>query len=306
MDILDRIALTLLDHIWIKSLLIPAVMCLVLAVIFGKRAELSREAVRNTAATVVIWGINVGVMMLCWREVTGAVRAGYDLLGLPLLPKSLWTGVPVWAATLIAIAARDFVDYWNHRAMHTRWLWPTHAAHHSDTHVNAFTTSRVHILEGFVMMSSYVLLLTWMQLPQLVPVVAVIGALHNAYVHMDLPWTHGPLRLLVASPVFHRWHHADTPEAYGKNLANVMPLWDWLFGTYMPPRAYDGPYGATASGIPDTNPFAIWVLPFMQWYRMIRLRVRRARRALAAARERRGEASALAARADDQKWIARP
>ena len=306
MDLINQIAVTIQRTLWIKSLLIPAIMCLALAVIWGRRDELSRNAILNTVTTVVIWGINIVVLLLCWKQVTGAVRSAYDWLGIPMLPQDIWDGVPLLATTAIAFAARDFADYWNHRAMHTRWLWPTHAAHHSDTHVNAFTTSRIHFLEAVVMMGSHVLLLTWMQLPELVPVIAILSTLHNAYVHMDLPWTHGPLRLVIASPVFHRWHHADTPEAYGKNLANAIPLWDWLFGTYVEPREYDGPMGATASGVPDTNPFAIWVLPFVQWYRMIRLRLRRARRALTSLRDRRAEAALAAASSDDQKWIARP
>ena len=279
LESLDRISAALVGTIWITAILIPAVLCLLLAAAFRKREELSRLAVRNASASVVIWGLNVAVMTLCWPELSAGVQALYEGVGLPTLPEDAWDGVPVVVAMVVAVAARDFADYWNHRAMHTRWLWPTHAAHHSDTHVNAFTASRIHVLEAFVMMASYVLLLTWMQLPELIPFVLLVNVVHTMYVHMDLPWTHGPLRLLIASPVFHRWHHADTPEAYGKNLANVMPLWDWLFGTYDPPREMDGVrMGAVDSGVPDTDPVAIYVLPFRQWAAMIRRRVRRVRR----------------------------
>ncbi len=60
----------------------------------------------------------------------------------------------------------------------------------------------------------------------------VVASLHNAYVHFEVDIDHGPMNWLIASPRFHRWHHADFPPAYGKNLANAIPAWDMLFGTY--------------------------------------------------------------------------
>ncbi|CAN0605973.1 unnamed protein product, partial [Ectocarpus sp. 12 AP-2014] len=97
----------------------------------------------------------------------------------------------------------------------------------------------------------------------------------------DVDWRHGRFKYLIASPYFHRWHHADTPEAYGKNLANMMPLWDRMFGTYCEPDKIDAPMGLRESGVNDTNPLAILVFPFMQWGRMLRLRWRRLRKRLA-------------------------
>jgi sterol desaturase/sphingolipid hydroxylase (fatty acid hydroxylase superfamily) len=36
--------------------------------------------------------------------------------------------------------------------------------------------------------------------------------------------------------VFHRWHHSREREAWDKNFAGVLPLWDILFGTYYMPE----------------------------------------------------------------------
>jgi len=90
------------------------------------------------------------------------------------------------------------------------------------------------------------------------------------YVHMNLPFNHGPFKYLIASPVYHRWHHADVPEAYGKNLANVIPLYDVMFGTYYEPGPCNEPMGALKTGVADKNPFAIYIYPFQEWARMIR------------------------------------
>lgn len=111
---------------------------------------------------------------------------------------------------------------------------------------------------------SYILLLTWLQIPQALPFVIVFYILHNKYVHMDLDFEHGSLKYLIASPVHHRWHHADVPEAYGKNLANVMPVYDVMFGTFYNPGKCDAPMGALMTGVEDKSAIAIMTYPFRE------------------------------------------
>lgn len=252
------------------QLLIAVAATLILYAVFRKREELSRIAITNTAATIMVTGANLLVGTYFVNEVNAFAQRAYAALDIPTVDPHLWDRVPFWLGMLLALAAKDFVDYWNHRLMHTRWVWPAHAAHHSDTHVNAFTTFRVHFLEGIVMSLSYILLLTWLQLPQLIPVVVVVSLMHNMYVHMDLDFGHGPLHYLIASPKFHRWHHADVPEAYGKNLANLIPLFDVIFGTYYVPGTCRAPMGARSGGIADTNPVAIYLYPVRQWAKLLR------------------------------------
>lgn len=252
----------------------------ILYFVFRRTEEFSKHAAQNTAATIAIVGVNIGAAIFFLDDLNRLAQKAYLALHIPTLPADFWQGVPTWLLVIIALAARDLVDYWNHRLMHTRWMWPTHAAHHSDTHVNAFTGYRVHFLEAFVMTCSYILLLTWLQMPEAIPFVAVFSILHNQYVHMNLPYTHGPFRYLLASPAFHRWHHADAPEAYGKNLANMMPIYDKLFGTYYYPGPCTAPMGAMAAGVEDKNPIAIATYPFREWARLVRsARARRSEQA---------------------------
>ena len=57
----------------------------------------------------------------------------------------------------------------------------------------------------------------------------------NFMVHANVGWSFGPLRHVVTSPAYHRWHHSAEPEARNKNFAGLFPFWDRLFGTlYMP------------------------------------------------------------------------
>jgi len=56
--------------------------------------------------------------------------------------------------------------------------------------------------------------------------------------------TFGPLRWVLASPAFHRWHHAARPDAYGKNYAGQLSCLDMLFGTmYLPEGPPPDTYG---------------------------------------------------------------
>lgn len=114
----------------------------------------------------------------------------------------------------------------------------------------------------------YSLLLNWLGFP---PDVLGYGALflglHNIYVHINVDWGHGPLRYVLASPRFHRWHHADVPEAYGKNLANRFPVFDLIFGTYYMPGTCHEEVGAP--GVPQNDVVKLFLFPFTEWRRML-------------------------------------
>lgn len=232
----------------------------------GWRLSWVRRAVASIGATVAILHVNLVLAPGVWL-LSEQFKALYALLGIPSVPTAVWAGLPVWALSLVAILVHDFANYWNHRAMHMKWLWPVHAIHHSDPDVNALTTYRIHALETLVMWGSYTILLTWLGLPaDAIGIGALILLVHNAYVHVDIDWGHGPLRLLIASPRFHRWHHADVPEAYGKNLANVFPFFDWMFGTYRVPGPCNAPLGAT--DIPRNDPVRLALWPLLEWVRL--------------------------------------
>jgi sterol desaturase/sphingolipid hydroxylase (fatty acid hydroxylase superfamily) len=69
-------------------------------------------------------------------------------------------------------------------------------------------------------------------------------------VHANLNWTFGPLRYVVVSPVFHRWHHARA--VCDKNFASTFSLWDLMFGTYhMPVGELPKDYGIDDKEMPE-------------------------------------------------------
>lgn len=224
---------------------------------------------KSMGVTSLICLLNLVVFAQVFYVAGKTVQVGYDFFGLPHLAPEIWQEMPVWLLLLLTLAIYDFADYWNHRLMHKSLLWPVHAIHHSEANMTGLTTYRVHFLEPFIMGVSYVILLSWLGMPKDVfGYGAIVLAMHNVYVHMDLDWSHGPFRLVLASPRYHRWHHANVPEAYGQNLANFFPIYDVIFGTYYVPGKCDAPLGA--DGVPDTDPVGLIFYPFKEWARMAR------------------------------------
>jgi sterol desaturase/sphingolipid hydroxylase (fatty acid hydroxylase superfamily) len=49
---------------------------------------------------------------------------------------------------------------------------------------------------------------------------------------------------VLATPVFHRWHHTSMEEGGNTNFAGTFPVWDMLFGTWrMPEHTLPDNYG---------------------------------------------------------------
>lgn len=233
----------------------------------GWRLSWSRRAVAGVFATLSIFHFNFIFIPFVWFG-SETVKEFYASIGIPSIPADIWLTMPTWLLAIFAAFAYDFANYWNHRLMHQPLLWPVHAIHHSDPDVNGLTSYRVHMLEALVMAVSYTLMLSWLGLPKdAIGMGAVILALHNIYVHINVDWDHGPFRLLIASPRFHRWHHADAEEAYGKNLANICPLFDWVFGTYYVPGKCEERMGA--KDIPENDVLKLIAWPVQEWGRMI-------------------------------------
>ncbi len=170
-----------------------------------------------------------------------AVKSGYGLL--PHLPLAV--------QIVIIFLVSDIAQYWLHRAFHGRVLWPFHAVHHSARQLDWMTAFRVHPV-NFLAYNTSVGVLTQLMgfSPMVFVVIAPVNFAIGALVHANLDWTFGPFRYVVASPVFHRWHHSLDPEVRDKNFAPTFPFLDLMFGTFhMPKDRLPANYGA--EGVPD-------------------------------------------------------
>ena len=173
------------------------------------------------------------------------------------------TELPIPAQVAIYVILNDFILYWFHRAFHGRRLWLIHAVHHSATDVDWTTSGRFHplnFLMGSMLVSSALIYMGTS--PVVVLIIAYPDALHSYLVHANLNFTFGPLKYLIASPVFHRWHHTPTRQAGNKNFGATFALWDVLFGTFhMPKGLLPDVYGLESSSFP-TGFLGQLVFPF--------------------------------------------
>lgn len=205
-------------------------------------------------------GYMIGLILMA----TGWISGYLSGLGVPHLSGEVWGEVPkplVFGLTLLAL---DFTNYWNHRILHSRFMWGIHAIHHSDAHINWTTSYRIHVLEWVLMTVGFLLVMGWMSLPAWALASAgFIHGVYNKYVHCQTGWTHGWLKNWLISPNFHRWHHADDPAAYNRNYGDMFAIWDRLFGTH-----YDGGRCETKLGLadgPQSLPEMI-IYPFKYWW----------------------------------------
>lgn len=144
--------------------------------------------------------------------------------------------LPFAVQAILMLVIGDFLGYWTHRKFHGRRLWLFHAVHHSSTTLDWLSALRAHPLNEVI--SRLVLTLPLLALgfaPAAAASIAPIFALFAILLHANLDWDWGPLRAVVASPRFHRWHHTCEDEGRDKNFAGLFPVWDILFGTYYMP-----------------------------------------------------------------------
>lgn len=147
--------------------------------------------------------------------------------------------MPLWLEIAAAILIADLGFYLAHRAMHqSRFLWHFHAVHHSSEEMDWLAAYRVHPVDQvFVKGASLVPVFVLGFSESAIVIATLIYHWQALLIHSNVRVRLGPLRLLVAGPEFHHWHHANEREAYDRNFSGQLPLWDFVFRTaYLPGR----------------------------------------------------------------------
>jgi sterol desaturase/sphingolipid hydroxylase (fatty acid hydroxylase superfamily) len=144
---------------------------------------------------------------------------------------------PLWLQAIQVYVLVDFCSYWTHRLFHRGRWWPFHAVHHSSEDLDWLGSLRVHPVNDLVnklAQATPVLLMGYN--PTVTLSTAPVLTFYAIFLHANVNWDFGLLRSVIATPVFHRWHHSRDREAWDKNFAGLLPLWDILFGTYYMPK----------------------------------------------------------------------
>jgi len=178
-------------------------------------------------------------MVIMINAVFGLLTLGLfnwiETTGWGLLNQVEWTlGVEL----LLTIMAFDLISqYFAHLTVHkVKPLWRIHLVHHSDTHVDATTGTRLHPFdfitrEGFAVLAVFVM--------------GAPLAFYLFYRILTIAFTyfnHSNIRLplavdkaiswVIISPNTHKFHHHFEEPWTDRNFGNIFSIWDRIFGTF--------------------------------------------------------------------------
>lgn len=212
------------------------------------------EAIRPRVHRELRWSRDSAINLLS-IAIKGVLQGLAATLGSALthwLPHRGIGGWPFALQCVIVLVVLDGKQYVYHTLQHrVAWLWRMHKIHHSTRHLNWLALGRTHFGEFFMFQLLSTMLLTWalaanpkaLMFGYALPNVVFAGLI--AHVNVDVPrggsgWRSW-LGRLVMTPNYHAHHHGLHPRAV--NLAEILPLWDHLFGTYQAPPVTPREFG---------------------------------------------------------------
>lgn len=141
------------------------------------------------------------------------------------------------------VVLADFMTYWAHRFLHSRWMWRFHAFHHAPKKLNWVTGMRgspVHYIVLLFPSTSLAFMLLssgnrWIALTIMITDPIVQHFLHTS-IHM--PYARSIERFFI-TPRVHFVHHHPNPRYTNSNYASVFSLWDRWFGTFTDPDSVE-------------------------------------------------------------------
>lgn len=230
----------------VLALIAPALVFAAIAFAARGRASLAtaRAAAGEVRTNFILYGVDILLVSPLLALAVGGVGAAMQHAGIALLHPRDWSALPPWFVGFLALFAGDLIGYWRHRLEHTAPLWPSHAVHHSDERMTWTTLFRFHPINRLstALIDSSVLALLGFP-PWALVLNNLVRHYYGMFIHMDLPWTYGPLGRVLVSPAMHRWHHIRDANGAGVNFATVFSVFDQAFRTHHVPGPCDVPLG---------------------------------------------------------------
>src|SRR5215813_11839345 len=208
-----------------------------------------------------LW-LTTTVFLLNWLLASVAAVAALTLRPAGLMARLQW---PMWLQVATGIVVLDFsVGYFSHRTMHM-WpaMWRFHQVHHSDEFVDVTTTYRTHPVET-VWRFLFAIVPVWiLGLPaQAVVIQRLLQATNGVIEHGNIrlwPPLDRVLSLVWVTPNVHKIHHSRQVSETNSNYANVLTLYDRLFGTYTPVSRVE----SVVYGLDTVDPAKVGSLPLL-------------------------------------------
>jgi sterol desaturase/sphingolipid hydroxylase (fatty acid hydroxylase superfamily) len=185
-------------------------------------------------------------------------------------------GLEVVAMVFVPLLIHDCWFYWCHSIEHkVPVLWEFHKLHHSDELMNTTTWARDHFLQEswraffsvFTLGLSIDLKLTEAGKAALYSTTFLVGLsmFYHSAIRIELPW----LDCVLVTPQVHRIHHSVEIEHHNRNFADVLPVFDLVFGTYERPARKQFP--ATGLGSESPTPRSLLAAQFGPLFAVHRL-----------------------------------
>ncbi len=195
------------------------------------------------------------------------------MVALPLYAAYQYRAFEIPTTSIVALVVLfvlvDFTDYWFHRAAHrVRFMWASHAVHHSTTRFNLTAAVRLPWtgpLSGAVFFFVPLTLIGFH--PLAVMAMVLLNLLYQFFLHTEHAPRLGPLEWLLNTPAHHRVHHASNESCLDKNFAGVFIIWDRLFGTFAQAPKDEKLRFGLVSPLPSQNPLTV---NFHEWRKLIR------------------------------------
>lgn len=215
---------------------------------------------KETAASLTIFVVN---------QLIRPLTAGLTAVPLFLAWQHRLFDIPTTALSYVALFVLvDLAAYWHHRAAHRiRFLWATHAVHHSATRFNLSCAIRLGwtgVVSGVVL---FYLPLAFIGFHPLAVVGAIaLNLLYQFVLHTEHVPPLGPVEWVMNTPTHHKVHHASNESCLDRNYGGVFIVWDRLFGTFAKaPADEELRYGLVGDEGPSRNPL---VIQFREWRRL--------------------------------------
>jgi sterol desaturase/sphingolipid hydroxylase (fatty acid hydroxylase superfamily) len=169
----------------------------------------------------------------------------------------------VLAMIVVPLILHEGWFYFAHRLEHrVPLLWEFHKIHHSDENMNVSTYERDHFLQTAfraffsVFTLGLVFDLELTDAGQAAFYSSVFLSLWSMFYHsairIELPW----LDQVLMTPQVHRLHHSADPAHHNRNFADVFPVFDIVFGTFLKPNP--GEWAKTGLGAEFPPPRSWW------------------------------------------------
>ncbi|MFC5526148.1 sterol desaturase family protein [Rhodanobacter ginsengisoli] len=198
--------------------------------------------------------------------VLGALVLGGLFLAVSRLAPVHWP-IRDWRVWAVGFVAVEFAYYWFHRSSHTvRWIWATHAVHHTPEQMTLLSAVRLGWtnLFSFGWVFYLPLLLAGFD-PRMVFALLAFDLHYQFFLHTEAIGRLGPLEWVLNTPAHHRVHHASNPDYLDCNYGGVLIVFDRLFGTLRIEQAGQPIRYGLAHPLGSLNPLKI---VFGEWLRL--------------------------------------